>query len=297
MKKILIITDSDLDGAGSALALKWFLPAAFDIKLITTTVSKFRNELLEWLKEDKLSNYDIVFVCDMDTTESIDLIDLKNVYIIDHHETHNPDIYTNCKKCIKKANSTTGLIYELFLQNKNISKEQKMLIDLVDDYDSFTLKYKESRQLNIIYWGLPINRILNFIDTFKNGFKGFDKFQTNFIELYFNKLKKTIKELKLFTGEVSYNNKIYKTLATFADNSINDLAEYLYKKYTDYELIFIVNMKSEVVSLRKNRNCDVDLGKLAKQIGNGGGHPTAAGCKMTDTFMELMKGFLPYGQQ
>ena len=55
MKKILIFTDSDLDGAGSALALKWVLPSNYNIKIIPTTVSKFRNELLDWLKTDKLS--------------------------------------------------------------------------------------------------------------------------------------------------------------------------------------------------------------------------------------------------
>lgn len=293
MKKILIITDCDLDGACSALALKWFLPSNYNIIIKPTTVSKFREEILEWLKKDKFSNYDLVFICDLDITDSCDLIDFNNVYIIDHHESHKPEIYKNCKKNITKSSSTTLMIYDLFLKNKNISKEQLALIKLVDDYDSYTLKYKQSKELNIIYWDLPINRVLHFIDIFKEGFKGFNKFQQNTISMYFNKLNSLLKSLQLFKGIVNFENQNYNCLSTFAENCINDIAEYIYSKF-DCDIVFIVNLKTNVVSIRKNKKCNINLSELAKQIANGGGHSTAAGCPLNESFMELMKEFMPY---
>lgn len=293
MKKILIFTDSDLDGAGCSVALQWFLPKTYNITIIPTTISKFRNELLDWLKNDKLSNYDLVFVCDLDTTELSELIDFNNVYIIDHHESHNPLIYKNCKTHIINASSATLLVYELFLKNKNISKEKMALIKLIDDYDSFNLKYKQSKELNIIYWSLSGNRPIKFFEIFNNGFKGFDKFQINTINNYQQKLNKLISSIQLFKGIVNFENKQYNCLSTIVDSCINDVSEYIYKTYNT-DIVFIVNLKSNVVSLRKNPNCNIDLSKLAKQIGNGGGHTTAAGCPLNDQFMELMKNFIPY---
>lgn len=293
MKKILIFTDSDLDGAGCAAALKWLLPKTYDITIMPTTISKFRNELLDWLKTDKLSNYDLVFICDLDTTELSELVDFNNVYIIDHHESHNPLIYKNCKTHIINATSATLLIYKLFLENKNISKEKIALIKLIDDYDSFNLKYKQSKELNIIYWSLTGNRPIKFYEIFNEGFKGFDKFQINTINNYQQKLNKLISSIQLFKGIVNFENKQYNCLSTIVDSCINDVGEYIYKTYNT-DIVFIVNLKSNVVSLRKNPNCNIDLSKLAKQIGNGGGHTTAAGCPLNDQFMELMKNFIPY---
>ncbi len=293
MKKILIFTDSDLDGAGSALALKWVLPSNYNIKIIPTTVSKFRNELLDWLKTDKLSNYDLIFICDLDTTELHELIDFENVYIIDHHESHDPSIYKNCKIKIDACTSTTQLIYKLFLESKNISKEKLALLKLIDDYDSFTLKYKQSKELNIIYWNLTGNKVTKFIDMFIDGFKGFDKFQNNTINLYYDKLKRILNNLQLFKGEIIFNNKKYICLSTFGENCINDIGEYIYKNFNT-DIVFIVNLKSNVVSIRKNNNCNINLSEFAKFIGDGGGHKDAAGCPLNDKFLELMKEFMPY---
>lgn len=290
MKKILIITDSDLDGASCNLVLRWALPTTYDITTIFTTVTKFRNELLDWLKKDKLSNYDLVFICDLDVSSSCELIDFNNVYIIDHHESHNSDVYKLCKRQIKKAKSATGMIYELFLANKNISKEKLSLIKLVDDYDSFTLKYKQSKELNIIYWSLGGNKPLVYCEEFKDGFTGFTKFQVNTIQLYNNKLEKIIKSLQLYNGKVTYNGNLYKCIATFAEFAINDIAEYL-SKLPDNDIVLIVNLKSETVSIRKSKTCNVNLSDFAKFIGNGGGHADAAGCPLNEQIMELLKEF------
>ena len=77
-QKILIITDSDLDGAGSALILKWVLPKSYDICIFNTTVTKFRNEILEWLKFNTFDNYDIV--ADITNIEDGYCVTLKSVF-------------------------------------------------------------------------------------------------------------------------------------------------------------------------------------------------------------------------
>ena len=291
-QKILIITDSDLDGAGSALILKWILPKSYDICIFNTTVTKFRNEILEWLKFNTFDNYDIVFICDLDVSSSIDLVDKQNVFIIDHHESHK-NLYKNCKTNIQISTSTVILIYNLFLKNKKLSENELNLIKLIDDYDSFKLKYKQSTYLNIIFWTFSGNKVLKFIEKYEKGFIGFNKFDINTINNYNKKLEKIINSLEIFNGKIKFNNCEYNCFSTIADFGINDICNYL-KTFPNCDICFVVNTKSMIVSFRKNDNCELNLSDFAKYIGNGGGHSNAAGCPLTDDFIKLLQTFNLY---
>ena len=45
--------------------------------------------------------------------------------------------------------------------------------------------------------------------------------------------------------------------------------------------------------MRKNKNCGIDLGKLAKQLSSGGGTSDVAGCILNDTIINITKLLQP----
>ena len=153
LKKIFVFTDSDLDGAASLLVLHWVLKAnPGDIKFQTVTVSNFRKEFLLWAAENSIENYDAVYFLDLDTSSSSDLIDNKKSIIIDHHETHDASKYKNANTNISVTTSCAKLLY-LHFKDKltSLTNEQKYLIALANDYDSYTLKLTESYNLNCAF--------------------------------------------------------------------------------------------------------------------------------------------------
>ena len=85
-KKTFIFTDVDLDGAMSYLLFLWFRKS--HIPYITTRVNDFGGSFGGWLKYHDQNDYDNVYILDLDVSDHIDLVDHKNVVIIDHHDSH-----------------------------------------------------------------------------------------------------------------------------------------------------------------------------------------------------------------
>ena len=55
----------------------------------------------------------------------------------------------------------------------------------------------------------------------------------------------------------------------------------------------MINLKNNRVYLRKNREVDLNLGKFAKKVCEGGGHEYAAGGVLNDNILALSKKFIP----
>jgi len=55
----------------------------------------------------------------------------------------------------------------------------------------------------------------------------------------------------------------------------------------------MINLKNNRVYLRKNRTVELNLGKFAQKICDGGGHEYAAGGKLNETVLALSKKFVP----
>ena len=287
MDKIFIWTHADMDGAGCVLALSWLFCGKYDIEYKGTTAKKFKDDYEKWKLSNDISKYKKIFICDLDITDSKDIVDTPQHFIIDHHESHNPSIYSNCKCLIRTHLSACDLILTDLLKNK-ISDKRKVLLKLITDYDSFTLKYKQSRLLNIIFWSLTGDRILKFVEMYKDGFYPFDKFQQNTISIYENKLSDYIRNCSIYETIWNINNKQYKIGACIATSMIDDIAVFMLNQ--KYDIIIIVNTNIMSVSFRKQTNCPINLSKIGQKFG-GGGHEYAAGCPLTDEFQELLKKF------
>ena len=293
-KDEIIFTDLDLDGAGSYLVHCWAHQKKPNV--VTLKVSNLREKFLNWLNHHKLEDYKQVYFFDLDTTEIQDLIDKKNVCIFDHHKTHKEEIYknaeyyidhnaTSCSKILYKHYSTVGLL-------GNLTVEQKHLIALVNDYDCYELKFPESNKLNFLFWYKNGNKLQNFINDFEHGFHGFTNEQNKIITYHLYKFKKFVEDLQLFTSDIPIAKKPYTFVSAFADQYINDVAQHIINT-TKCDVCMLINLKNKRVYFRKKKNTDLDLGKFAKKICNGGGHEYAAGGELSDTVLALSKKFEP----
>ena len=293
-KEEIVFTDTDLDGACSYLVHCWSQQKKPNA--VTVGVSNLRERLLSWLTSNKLEDYKQVYFFDLDTTEIQDLIDKNNVRVFDHHKTHKEGIYKNakvyidhdsesCSKILYKHYNTIGLL-------GNLTVEQKHLIAIVNDYDCYKLKFPESNRLNFLFWYKNGNKLQNFVNDFEHGFHGFTDEQNKIISYHFYKLKKLTETLQLFTCDIPINKRKYKFVSAFADQYVNDVAQHIITN-SNCDVCMLINLQRKRVYFRKNRNIDIDLGKLSKKLCEGGGHEHAAGGPLNDVILALSKDFIP----
>jgi oligoribonuclease NrnB/cAMP/cGMP phosphodiesterase (DHH superfamily) len=293
MLKVAIWTDVDLDGAASYLVLKWLLEkGSYKTTLLTCNSSKLRSEFVKWLEHNKISDFDKVFILDLDASIISDLIDAKNVTIVDHHASHIAKNikYIHANAHVKECKSTAQLLYETFKSKYDpfITSDQKKLILHVSDYDSYTLALKNSKKLNCLYWTFNGNRVETFASAFKGGFSGFTQMQENAIALYNKKAKEVIDGLQTFCGDING----CKVISTFCKTAHNDVADHLVNN-CGAQIAVLVNPDAKTVSFRKAPACTVDLSSIAAKLCDGSGHETAAGGKITDNFLLFTKTLKP----
>jgi len=289
-KDEIIFTDLDLDGSCSYLIHVWL--TGKKQKVVTLKVSELREKFLQWLTSNKIESYKRVYFYDLDTTEIKDLIDKDNVYIFDHHKTHNAE-YKNATAIVEKdCPSCSKLLYKHYKDKINLTMEQKHLIALVNDYDCYELQFPESNKLNFLFWYKNGNKLQNFIDDFEHGFHGFTTEQNKIISFHFYKYKKVVKDLNLFETNLNVASKEYRFVSAFVSEYVNDVGQHIIDT-TNCDVCIMINLKNNRVYLRKNKNCDLDLGKFAKKVCDGGGHEYAAGGNLNDNVLTLSKQFVP----
>ena len=291
-KEDIVFTDLDLDGACSYLIHCWFTQTKPTV--VTLKVSTLREKFLVWLNRHKLEDYKQVYFFDIDTTEIKDLIDKENVVVFDHHKTHVDD-YKYAEYWIDHtATSCSKILYQHYktLNRVNLTVAQKQLIALVNDYDCYELKFPESNKLNFLFWYKNGDKLQNFINDFESGFHGFDNEQNKIISYHFYKFKKLRDQIQLYKSTLSIGKKKYKFISAFANEYINDVAQHIITK-SKCDVCMLINLKNNRVYFRKNRSADLDLGKFAKKICEGGGHEYAAGGQLTENVLALSKKFEP----
>ena len=255
-----------------------------------------------WSTTHDIDEYDEIFVFDLDSSQddaTREFLDRKNVTIIDHHKCHvdNKHKYTNANIYIEEYTSCSKLLYKYFKNAKEkLTKEQKLLIAMVDDYDCYELKIPQSYHLNIVFWNYQGDRLMKFLQDFGKGFYGFKDIQLSAIEFYKTKLNKIKETVHIYTGVVPINKKEYRFVSTFANECINDIADFIIKNYKA-DVGLVINTKSNKVSIRRSTDCDLDLSSFAEKLfTQGGGHAAAAGGIIDERFAVFSKLFKPFGK-
>lgn len=293
--KNIVFTDADLDGSMSYLLLKWCTGKELPYRV--TTVTKFHDDFTAWTKKNKIQDYNKIIILDLDISQqSLELVDHPNVSIVDHHKTHveNVEKYKHAKAIVQEYPSCAKLLYKLYKSKADeaMDANMKKLLMLVDDYDSWTHKYPQSKKLNYLFWNYQGDRLEKFLKDFQFGFKGFNDNQQRVIEFYERKLQKTIDNLAYHQATVSIQKQQVNCICTFCNSLISDIGNHLIDD-KKADIGFVVNTDTNRVSVRKNTSCSVDLGKLSKHLIDGGGHDQAAGGVCTDKFLQFSKLFKP----
>lgn len=298
MKKIAVFTDCDLDGLGSMAVFNWFTGYTVDHQICSQ--SNFRKTFTKWSQKNRPEKFDRIYILDLDVSQSnMDLVDKKNFTIIDHHDTHvaNKNRYVNAKTVLQDYTSCCKLLYVLLCKkypDVKLSDEQKLLVLLVDDYDSYELKLKDSYSLNVIVWNYVGDRAEQFKRDFGSGFHGFNQTHKNMIHINHRAVTRIIGDLEIYRGILPVSGTEYKIYATVADKSLNEVAHHVINKY-DCDICMVMNLRTQRVSFRKNKTRvpDVDLGKLAQNIAEGGGHIHSSGGKITEDVLTITKMLEP----
>lgn len=293
MPKIHVFTDADLDGAGSLLTLKLAYKNA-DISYCVTTEKNFREDVLNWQLKDSFQNYDTVFICDLNIKNEIALIDRDNVIVFDHHAEHIEHLheYAKAKPIVKDYPSCTLLMYHSLKLKDKITDYQKILINLISDYDSYVLKFPHSRSLNQIFWNYTGNRVQKFLADFENGFTGFNQYHKNALKIVENNIDNYFKTQTLYIGNLKISDKNYNVIGGFFSFCPNEIAERALQE-NNADLIILINLKSKTVCYRKSKICNLNMGKLAEKLANGGGHEDAAGSRLNDNIINITKLLQP----
>lgn len=291
VKDIQVFTDADLDGAISYLTLCWFM--GHDLPVSVTTEKEAKKEIVEFIANNKVDAFRRVYVLDLDIGDFANILDYKNFSIVDHHlgSLNCNYNFKNAKTKLEDSGSTCKLLYKVLKTHysKDLDFNKKLLISIGHDYDSYTLKDREtSIGINILFWNLQGDRLKKFVKKYKDGFFGFTEEDRRIINYYRNKINRFINESNIYTGTIKIGSKDIKFCSILADFCINEIAQEIIDR-TKSEIAIVVNPRTESVSFRRNVGSTFNVAKLAEKIADGGGHPGASGGKITKTFLEFTK--------
>jgi len=288
-----IYTHNDLDGAVSLLTFMWSKPKDSSFQYTSIT-----NLGIDKLKKDIANSHNLsnIYILDLGLREDfLPELDQPNITIIDHHKSSEKfiDRFKHAKILYKEYTSNALFTYTLFKDTLNLTKEQKTLIALADDFDCNRLKYADSHSLNLIFWNLYQSNFNGFIKDYYNGFKPITPHQQKAINFLKKEAAAEAEKVSMYFGKVEIDGKDKIVYAAMMDKSVTQVMELLMDKYKP-DIFFAINPKSQKVSIRQyNTENPIDLGKFAEKYCKGGGHPNASAGIITPLFMEFTKNLKP----
>ena len=265
MKQILI-THTDLDGAGCAILFKKYLPSIEIEYHNYDTIDEIAKKL--W---DNKDDYATIYFADITPSEEVgrQMIDDPKFTLIDHHETRT---YLEDTPWFTTRRSATYISHS-YLANSLVSDGIPIFINGVNAYDMWELdsEYRElGLDLNILfdYYGMDefVYQFSNMHTPYKHEQIIIDVLRT--METRF--IDKKLKQGKIEIDE--YDNTYFSVYIDQTRGNLGSIVEHpdfpqecLYAK-----CVFINDGK---VSLYSNK---IDVSKICESRG-GGGHPGAAG--------------------
>lgn len=288
-----VFTHNDLDGAVSLLTLLWSKPNA------TINFKEVSNSEISLIKDyiKRTINPTKTFLLDLSIKpDFLPELDQSYITVIDHHKSSEKyvNLFKNSKILYKDTSSTCLLTRKIFAENAPVfTNEQKKLILLADDYDSYKLNFEESYDLNILFYSEYKKDFVRFINTYKNGFKPFSQLEKSKINSIKINAANKAETIQKFGGFLEFKGIKKYTIGAITESSNNLIMDYIIKKF-DPDLFFFINTKTQKVSIRQKKSDNpINLEKFAEKFCEGAGHLYAAGGKITPLFMELTKNLKP----
>lgn len=284
MVKTLLLTDSDMDGLGSAVLAKAFKINYDDIKF--TIPIKMNNEkTLNLVKSfDKITITDLSF-----NEEFMEKLKEKDITVYDHHITssylnnHNkyPGSISDSSRCGTKLYFDEVIIKQY---HKQVNKSAIKFVELVDTYDRWQQQsplWDDACKLNRIYLyyrNYPSEFINYYAERIKNNdfeFNDEDEEKSNII---LEEIKNAYEFSK--TNMKIYENDDGKYGVSYYIKYCSEVGNDLIKNYNLTHIILIDNMKHVQVSMRSIKEFDCTKFKGIN------GHKNAAGGRFTTDYLD-----------
>jgi hypothetical protein len=277
MSKIFIWANSDLDGACSVILLGNIFP---NMTYKSVFFGDFLTQYTAWEKNN-LEHYDKVFVVGMVLDQSLinKIDDSKVVFVSDRGEKLN--VFDSTMIC-ENTSSCSKLLYRKLKDKFEIPVNLKKLILYVDDYNNYSLKYRESECLNALYRSFRYSRFKEFVKRFWDGYTGFTDSELETVEEFFNKIEEEYENLDIYKGDF----KDWSVVCVTSQCPVNEIAKKLIDNH-DCDVIVVVNVNTKFVSFRKPVGSSADIVYMAEKLCNGGGGEWASGGHVTERFLEF----------
>jgi hypothetical protein len=285
-----VFINNSIDGATAFLMLKW-LSGNKKLQSVTVTKKSFRHIFTKWIANNNLDEYKRLYVINVDVSEFTDILPSDKLVVIDNNPNHVTNHYhKETTKLVYPERSCTHIIYEVFQSKFNVelTKQQKVLMLLVNDYASYSFSLKGSYELGLIFGNYQGDKAQKFCREFYAGFNRFLPEHQTIINFYKNKLNDIRDGLEVFSGLIPIGTKKYTVVGTFAGSFINEISDWLLEEYNG-DISIVINLDDSKVSFRRKDDCKVDVGQLAKKLANGGGHKYSAGGFITNDLLTFSK--------
>lgn len=200
----------------------------------------------------------------------------KRVIVIDHHKTAEAELagLTDCVFDMKKSGAV--LAWEYFHQTVTRNVEVPTILLHVQDRDLWNWEMENTREICLGLMQLK---------TFKewDNARAHTLFEQGLALAKYidDKVDSASKEERVLLKPLTKHSKVRAGIVNTTDNVSEICAAIIKKHGVDVGVgYFVDNQMMAIVSLRSDRNSEVDVSEFAKKYG-GGGHKSAAGCKMT----------------
>lgn len=289
-----IFTHKDLDGAVSLLTFFWSKPNCHISYEEITNLEI--DKIISYV--NKTINHPEIVLLDLPLRDQfLPDLDKSFITIIDHHERSKTLIekFKDSKILHKEFTSNCLLIRKIFQEKVEdlpiLTEQQKKLILFADDYDCFELKYKESYDLNILFWSLYKNNFQGFIKKYFNGFVPFSEKEKEIIFKVKTEAKHKANTIKKFKSNIKIESRDIDVMAVMSDKLDVVAMDYIIHKYKP-DLFMYINTKTERVTFRQKKSeTPFDLKIFVEKYCDGSGNKFSAVGKITPLFLELTKNF------
>ena len=322
MDKVLLLTHTDLDGAGCSVVLQTFMSTPPSIVHVSNA------EMSDTIKQCVIKNhkehkFDWILATDISCTVEV-AEELTQLYgsslgliLLDHHPTAidlnkypwalvtseipKESFRSRLYKENEGHSSGTSLLYDYFdylgyaVSNRTDPKLRDF-VHMVAAYDTWDwhdiLDWDEPKCLNDIMWQYGIQRfetvMINKIKNFEPIFGTIEQFILDIAEekkdAYIKSIISTAKK-----GRLHHSDNYYTICYLFATDHFPDVFAAMAKEYNcDINIIF----SGRKLMFRTSKDY-INVGNIAKECG-GGGHAKASGIAVdTDGLLAIVKASLP----
>ena len=317
MKKVkLQFTHDDGDGLGCVLPPR-FTEDFNDFIVIPCSLDEVDSNIESYLDfyDDPKNPDEIEAILITDITPSPDIVERLEymrkeegikLWLIDHHENNNLEglryewmtLEFHKKNEQGDTESAAYLVYETF-EDLITEKDKENLFEIINDisrYDTWEWKNRpknyEEEYTSILIDLLGFEEVLNlYTKNISNGNKAITDNELKLIDGYIIKRNKTLEKLLDHTVYTDYNE--YRIALFIASKEyMNNEHEIIYNNNDDVDITVGLTPELRKISFRTKKD-DVNVGRLAKRVFNGGGHKKSAGSgKMeTEVFMQWLQKY------